>query len=71
VELDVHDAPSIKRIIDGTALAKALGTKPGRWTGKALDVCVAWQLRHPDESDPAGAVEEVRAKSQELGIPIA
>lgn len=69
-ELDVMEAPLLKRIIDGTQLAKVLGVKPGRWMTQALDVCVAWQLRNPKATDPAGAVEEVRGKADELGIPI-
>ncbi|KAL6412369.1 CCA tRNA nucleotidyltransferase, mitochondrial [Ilyonectria robusta] len=69
-KLDVLEAPSLKRLLDGRQLAKALGTKPGIWTGKALDVCVAWQLRHPEENDPAGAIEEVRQRREELGIPL-
>lgn len=69
VELDVMDAPQLKRLLDGRELAKALGVKPGKWTGAALDVCVAWQLRNPDETDPAPAIEEVQKKRKELGIP--
>ncbi|KAI1336069.1 hypothetical protein F5Y15DRAFT_395915 [Xylariaceae sp. FL0016] len=68
-ELDVMEAPTLKRIIDGTQLAKTLGVKPGKWMTQALEVCVAWQLRHPGETDPAGAVEEVQSKREELGIP--
>ncbi|KAI1456634.1 hypothetical protein F4805DRAFT_467973 [Annulohypoxylon moriforme] len=68
-ELDVLEAPSLKRLIDGNQLAKALGVKPGKWMAKALDVCIKWQLRHSDATDPAGAVEEVRNKRAELGIP--
>lgn len=63
------DAPSMKRIIDGTQLAKALNVKPGKWMTGALEICVAWQLRHPDVTDPSGAVEEVNKKRKELGIP--
>ncbi|UKZ73457.1 hypothetical protein TrVFT333_001104 [Trichoderma virens FT-333] len=70
-ELDVYDAPNLKRIIDGRALAKALGIPPGVWMGKALDICMAWQLRNPDETNPDGAIQEVRDKSQELGINLA
>lgn len=69
-ELDVYDAPNLKRIIDGRALAKALGISPGVWTGKALDVCMAWQLRNPGETNPDAAVQAVRDKSQELGIKL-
>ncbi|KAI0193218.1 hypothetical protein EV127DRAFT_335572 [Xylaria flabelliformis] len=67
--LDVLDAPSLKRIIDGTQLAKALEVKPGKWMAEALEICVAWQLRHPDATDPAGAIEEVTSRRKELGIP--
>ncbi|KAI1134470.1 hypothetical protein F5Y05DRAFT_417112 [Hypoxylon sp. FL0543] len=68
-ELDVMEAPSLKRLIDGTQLAKALGVKPGKWMAQALEVCVAWQLRHPEATDPAGAIEEVQSRRAELGIP--
>ncbi|KAF5005164.1 hypothetical protein FDECE_8382 [Fusarium decemcellulare] len=68
-DLDVYEAPSLKRLLDGRQLAQALGTKPGKWTGQALELCVAWQLRHPGETDPTGAIEEVRQRRQELGIP--
>ncbi|KAH7035686.1 tRNA nucleotidyltransferase [Microdochium trichocladiopsis] len=68
-DLDVLEAPSLKRLIDGTQLAKALGVKPGKWMTAALDVCVAWQLRHPDATDPQGAVDEVEGKRAELGVP--
>lgn len=67
-DLNVMDAPSLKRLVDGRTLAKELGVRPGKWMGQALDVCVAWQFRHPDETDPAGAIEEVRQRSDELGI---
>lgn len=69
VELDVVDAPQLKRLLDGRTLAAALGVKPGRWTGQALDVCIAWQLRNPDATDPAPAIEEVQKRRKELGIP--
>lgn len=69
VELDVMDAPQLKRILDGRELAKALGVKPGKWTGQALDVCIAWQLRNPTETDPTLAIEEVEKRRKELGIP--
>lgn len=68
-ELDVMDAPSLKRLIDGNGLAKALGVRPGRWMAPALDVCVAWQLRNPEAKDATGAIEEVKSKRVELGVP--
>ncbi|KAI2463240.1 hypothetical protein F4781DRAFT_426527 [Annulohypoxylon bovei var. microspora] len=68
-ELDVLEAPSLKRLIDGKELAKALRVKPGKWMTEALNVCIEWQLRHPEATDPAGAVEEVRSRRAELGVP--
>lgn len=68
-ELDLMDAPSIKRLVDGRQLSQALGIKPGKWMTAAMDVCMAWQLRNPGVTDTAGAIEEVRKRSTELGIP--
>lgn len=68
-DLDICEAPSLKRLLDGKTLAKALGVKPGVWTGQALDACVAWQLRNPSGTDPAGAIEEIRRRREELGVP--
>ncbi|KAK4193805.1 hypothetical protein QBC35DRAFT_371631 [Podospora australis] len=68
VELDLMNAPSLKRLVDGKVLAKELGVKPGKWTGAALDVVMAWQLRNPGVEDPAGAIEEVRRQREELGF---
>lgn len=68
VELDVMDAPSIKRLVDGRMLSKALGVKPGRWMTEALEVAMAWQLRNPGLEDTGGAVEEVKKRKEELGI---
>ncbi|KAF4125337.1 tRNA nucleotidyltransferase/poly(A) polymerase [Geosmithia morbida] len=70
LELDLFDAPSTKRLLDGMTLAKALGIKPGKWTGKALDICMEWQLRNPEEKNPEGAIQEVRRRKEELGISI-
>jgi tRNA nucleotidyltransferase (CCA-adding enzyme) len=69
-EMEVLDAPSWRRLVDGTQLAKALGVKPGKWMAAALDVCMAWQFRNPKATDPAEAVAEVKMKAGELGIPL-
>lgn len=70
VELDLMDAPAIRRLVDGKMLSRELGVKPGKWMGAALDVALAWQLRNPGVTDPAGAVDEVRSRREELGIPL-
>lgn len=68
--MEIMDAASEKSIIDGTSLSKALGgIKPGVWMKPALEVVMAWQLRNPTIKDPAGAIEEVKNKSEELKIP--
>ena len=64
--LDVQDAPHIKRLLDGKQVAAALGIKPGKWMTAAMDICMAWQLRNPDETDPAGAIEAVRQRQEEI-----
>jgi tRNA nucleotidyltransferase (CCA-adding enzyme) len=69
-ELDVMDAPSLKRLVDGGKLAEGLGVKPGKWMTQAMDIGVAWQLRNPEATDPAAAIAEVRSKRKELGIPM-
>ncbi|KAF5546378.1 CCA tRNA nucleotidyltransferase mitochondrial [Fusarium phyllophilum] len=70
-KLDVYEVTTLEKLLDGGKLAKALGgIKPGKWTGPALDVCVAWQLRNPGETDPTGAIEEVQRRREELGIPV-
>ncbi|KXH59592.1 poly A polymerase head domain-containing protein [Colletotrichum salicis] len=48
-DLDVMDAPSLTRLVDGRLLGKELGVRP-------------------DETEPAGAIEEVRQRAVELGI---
>lgn len=69
--LNLMDAPSLKPLVDGRRLMHTLEIKkPGRWMSSALDICMAWQLRNPDETDSAGAIEEVRRRKEELGIPI-
>ncbi|PTD06412.1 hypothetical protein HYE67_002599 [Fusarium culmorum] len=68
-KLDLYEVTTLKKLLDGKGLVKALGTKPGKWTGPALDVCIAWQLRNPDATDPAGAIEEVQRRRTELQIP--
>lgn len=69
--LGLMDAPSMKPLVDGRRLMQTLEIKkPGRWMSSALDICMAWQLRNPEETDPAGAIEEVRQRKEKLGIPI-
>lgn len=66
--MSLMDAPAIKPLMDGRTLSTSLGIKPGKWMTAAMDVCIAWQLRNPEETDPAGAVEEVRRRKDELGL---
>lgn len=67
-KLDLMGVASMKPLVDGRKLSQALGIKPDKWMKPAMDVCMAWQLRNPGETDPAGAIEEVRRRKEELGI---
>lgn len=68
-KMQLMDAPSIKPIIDGKQLSKELGgVKPGIWMRPALDLCMEWQLRHPEADDYGGAVEQVKQRREELNI---
>jgi tRNA nucleotidyltransferase (CCA-adding enzyme) len=67
-ELDLWNVTTLKPLVDGTQLATALGVKPGRWMGKALEICLAWQLQNPGKTDSEQAIEEVRRRKEELGI---
>ncbi|EME78614.1 uncharacterized protein MYCFIDRAFT_143868 [Pseudocercospora fijiensis CIRAD86] len=58
--LDITDVCALKPLLDGKALAKAIGTPPGPWMKDALDVVMAWQLRHPGTNDAQQAIEEVK-----------
>lgn len=64
-ELGLLEVDTFKPLLKGTDLAKALNTKPGPWMKDALDVVMAWQLRNPDATDPAGAIEAVAASRSE------
>jgi len=59
-DLDLLSAPTLKPLIDGKALAKALATPPGPWMKDALEVVMAWQLRNPGVKDPAEAIDAVK-----------
>jgi len=60
LELNLQDAATFRPLLKGTDLAKALNTKPGPWMKDALDVVMAWQLRNPDATDQAEAIEAVK-----------
>ena len=64
--LDILDAYAMKPLLDGKALAKALSTPPGPWMKDALDVVMAYQLRHPATATTEQAIEEVRQARGEL-----
>ena len=65
-KIDVLNAYDFRPVVDGKALSKALGLKPGPWMKEALDVVMAWQLRQSTTPTIEGAIEEVRNKHGEL-----
>ncbi|KAL2755199.1 hypothetical protein ACRALDRAFT_2107458 [Sodiomyces alcalophilus JCM 7366] len=69
-EQDLMHVTSMTRLVDGKMIAKELSVRPGEWVGRALDVCLSWQLRNPGITDPVGAINEVKRRSKELKIPL-
>jgi len=65
-DLDILEATTLKPLLDGKTLAKALDTPPGPWMKDALDIVMAWQLRHPGSTSAEEAIDEVKAKRGEL-----
>src|ERR1700761_3099027 len=63
-DLDILEAYTFKPLMDGKALAKALSTPPGPWMKDALDVVMAYQLRHPDKANAEDAIVEVQNHRQ-------
>lgn len=63
-KLEILDAYAFKPLLTGTELAKALSTRPGPWMKDALDVVMAWQLLHPDITDPSSAIKAVEAQRE-------
>ena len=66
-DLGLLDAYSLKPLMDGKALAKALNTAPGPWMKDALDVVMAYQLRHPEKANAEDAIAEVQVSRQGNG----
>lgn len=67
-ELNLLDACSLKPIVGGKQITESLSAKDGPWLKCALDMIMAWQLRHPEETDPQRALNEVISRKHELDI---
>ena len=67
-ELDLLDANLLKPVVDGEQIKKSLSAEGGPWLKSALDMVMAWQLRHPEETDPQAAIKEVVNRRHELDI---
>ncbi len=60
--LDLLDVDKVMPIVKGDQLCAALGgVKRGAWLKQALEIAMGWQLRNPQETDPSGAIAEVRS----------
>lgn len=69
-DLNLLDVDKLKRIVDGKQILKALSKpKAGPWMQKATDIAMEWQLRNPDETDPAGGIAEIVERRRELDLP--
>ncbi|KAK5015790.1 CCA tRNA nucleotidyltransferase, mitochondrial, partial [Cryomyces antarcticus] len=56
--LDLLEAYAFKPLLDGKSLATALSAPTGPWMKNALDVVMAWQLRHPEKAASPSAKDE-------------
>jgi tRNA nucleotidyltransferase (CCA-adding enzyme) len=65
---DLLEVDSLKSLVNGTQLSKALKAKPGPWMTKALEVVIEWQLRNPKSDDAEEAIAEVRRRKEEIGL---
>ncbi|KAL8938084.1 MAG: hypothetical protein Q9216_004082 [Gyalolechia sp. 2 TL-2023] len=67
-DMDLLEAYQLKPLVTGDKLAKALDTKAGPWTSRALEMVMAWQLENPNEQDSKAAVSEIINRKKELGL---
>ena len=67
-DLDILDAYAVRPVVNGSRLSRALATRTGPWLKLALDIAMGWQLRHPDNTDRQGAIDEFLSRRDELGI---
>ncbi len=65
---DLLEVDSLKPLVNGNQLSKALEKKPGPWMTKALEVVIEWQLRNPKSDDAEEAIAEVRRWKEEIGL---
>jgi len=65
---DLLEVDSLKPLVNGNQLSKALEEKPGPWMKKALEIVIEWQLRNPKADDAEEAIAEVRRRTEEIGL---
>ena len=68
--LKLLNVDQLKPIVTGHELMTALDNKGGKWVSAALECVIKWQLRNPEQNDAASAIAEVRARKEELNIPL-
>ncbi|ENH62962.1 CCA tRNA nucleotidyltransferase, mitochondrial [Fusarium oxysporum f. sp. cubense race 1] len=67
----LNSVSSIRPILDGNAIKKALGVKQGgKLLARAIEVLLEWQLDHK-EADEAAAEAWLLSQRDKLGLPIA
>ncbi|KAL9637365.1 MAG: hypothetical protein Q9164_002230 [Protoblastenia rupestris] len=67
--LNLLNVDSLKPIVNGNEISKALGSgRGGPWMKKAMNIAMDWQLRNPEQNDPTGGIEEVVDRKRELGF---
>ncbi|EFR04771.1 tRNA nucleotidyltransferase [Nannizzia gypsea CBS 118893] len=64
-EQNLLEVNNLKPLVNGRDMIKALNSKAGAWLTTALDIAVEWQIRNPDRTDAAGAIEEAIRRKDE------
>lgn len=67
-KLDLMDAELIKPIVTGKEIAGKFKIKPGEWMMPVIAATMEWQLRNPEKTDPAEALEMLQSRKEELGF---
>jgi tRNA nucleotidyltransferase (CCA-adding enzyme) len=59
---------ALRPIVKGDEIANALGAAPGPWMGKAVEITIQYQLRHPEFTEKEKVLEEICRRKAELNI---
>jgi tRNA nucleotidyltransferase (CCA-adding enzyme) len=65
---DLLEVYTLRPIVKGDEIVKALGAVKGPWMSKATDMVIEYQLRQPESSEKEKVLEELRRRKDELEL---